>query len=161
MASKNCSSPFCAFRMRSFSTGVRYTHDGRNQIAGLGGAAVTHDANGNLTDDGQRSYTYNSENMLTSVTEPLGGSTTVGYDAVGRMAKITTAGEVHYLYYGLDLIREYGATGNLLRRYVHGPGMDEPIVWYEGSSLTDRRWLHQDERCPPSPRPTARRNPTK
>jgi hypothetical protein len=29
----------------------------------------------------------------------------------------------------------------MLRRYVHGPGMDEPIVWYEGSGTSDRRWL--------------------
>ncbi|RPI47843.1 MAG: RHS repeat-associated core domain-containing protein [Betaproteobacteria bacterium] len=35
---------------------------------------------------------------------------------------------------------------NLLRRYAHGPGIDEPIVWYEGSGLTDKRWLHPDER---------------
>ncbi|HEY0624609.1 RHS repeat-associated core domain-containing protein, partial [Sphingomonas sp.] len=33
-----------------------------------------------------------------------------------------------------------------LRRYVHGPGMDEPLVWYEGSGTSGRRWLHADER---------------
>ncbi len=27
---------------------------------------------------------------------------------------------------------------------MHGPGVDEPIVWYEGSGTTDRRWLHAD-----------------
>ena len=38
------------------------------------------------------------------------------------------------------------------RRYVHGPGEpalanagDEPLVWYEGSGLGDRRWLHANE----------------
>jgi hypothetical protein len=39
------------------------------------------------------------------------------------------------------LIAEYNASGTMLRRYVHGPGMDEPIVWYEGSGTSDRRWL--------------------
>jgi RHS repeat-associated protein len=34
----------------------------------------------------------------------------------------------------------------LLRRYVHGPGDDQPILWYEGSGVGDRRWLHTDER---------------
>jgi RHS repeat-associated protein len=34
----------------------------------------------------------------------------------------------------------------VLRRYVHGPGADEPLVWYEGSGTTDRRWLLADER---------------
>jgi hypothetical protein len=32
------------------------------------------------------------------------------------------------------------------RRYVHGPGTDEPLVWYEGSGTSDRRFLHADER---------------
>lgn len=31
------------------------------------------------------------------------------------------------------------------RRYVHGPADDDPIVWYEGSGVTDRRFLHTDE----------------
>jgi RHS repeat-associated protein len=34
----------------------------------------------------------------------------------------------------------------MLRRYVHGPGTDEPLVWYEGSGTGDRRFLHSDER---------------
>ena len=32
------------------------------------------------------------------------------------------------------------------RRYVHGPGTDEPLVWYEGAGTSDRRFLHADER---------------
>ena len=38
------------------------------------------------------------------------------------------------------------ARQRLLRRYVHGPGVDEPLVWYEGSGTSDRRFLHADER---------------
>ena len=33
----------------------------------------------------------------------------------------------------------------MLRRYVHGPGIDNPIVWYEGSGTSDRRFLMADE----------------
>jgi RHS repeat-associated protein len=29
---------------------------------------------------------------------------------------------------------------------VHGPGDDEPLVWYEGAGTGDRRFLHADER---------------
>jgi RHS repeat-associated protein len=29
---------------------------------------------------------------------------------------------------------------------VFGPGLDEPLVSYEGSNLSDRHWLHADER---------------
>jgi RHS repeat-associated protein len=30
--------------------------------------------------------------------------------------------------------------------YVHGPGDDDPLVWYEGTTLTDRRFPLADER---------------
>lgn len=57
------------------------------------------------------------------------------------MRQTTLAGvTTDLLYDGTDLIAEYNGT-TLLRRYVHGPGADEPLVWYEGSSKT---WLHGD-----------------
>ena len=49
-------------------------------------------------------------------------------------------------YDGVDLIAEYDGSNALLRRYVHGPGSDEPLTWYEGTSLTDRRFPLADER---------------
>ena len=33
----------------------------------------------------------------------------------------------------------------VLRRFVHGPGVDEPLVWYEGSGTAARYYLHADE----------------
>ena len=41
-----------------------------------------------------------------------------------------------------SLVGEYTASGLLLRRYVHGAGVDEPVVWYEGSGLGDARFYH-------------------
>ncbi|WP_163466824.1 hypothetical protein, partial [Klebsiella oxytoca] len=42
---------------------------------------------------------------------------------------------------------EINASGwAITRRYVPGPGVDETVVWYEGSGTSDRRWLHTDER---------------
>jgi RHS repeat-associated protein len=32
----------------------------------------------------------------------------------------------------------------LLRRYVHGPGVDQPLVWYEGAVTTNKTWLYSD-----------------
>lgn len=49
------------------------------------------------------------------------------YQSVG--AGITT----RFGYDGVDLIGEYNSSNTLLRRYVHGPGSDEPLVWYEGA----------------------------
>src|SRR5690606_34833079 len=46
-----------------------------------------------------------------------------------------------------DLVAEYNTSGTLLRRYVHGTSSgDDPWVWYEGSGLSDRRYLYTDER---------------
>jgi RHS repeat-associated protein len=50
---------------------------------------------------------------------------------------------VRFLYDGDALAGEYVAAGGaLLRRYVQGPGVDEPLVWYEGAGLSDPRGLH-------------------
>ena len=51
-----------------------------------------------------------------------------------------------FAYDGVDLIAEYNGSNAMLKRYVHGPGDDEPVVWYEGSGTSDRRWLQTDER---------------
>ncbi len=47
-------------------------------------------------------------------------------------------------YDGTDMIGEYNTSNQLLRRYVHGPGADEPLAGQEGAGTTDRRWLHAD-----------------
>lgn len=41
---------------------------------------------------------------------------------------------------------EYNGAGQLLRRYVHGSGVDEPLVWYEGAAVgsANRRYHHVD-----------------
>lgn len=43
-------------------------------------------------------------------------------------------------------IVECSGTEAFLRRYVHGPGVDEPLVWYEGAGVGagSRRSLHAD-----------------
>jgi RHS repeat-associated protein len=56
------------------------------------------------------------------------------------------SGTTSSLYDGENLVGEYDPSGNLLRRYVHGPGVDEPAVWYEGAGASSPRWLHADER---------------
>jgi RHS repeat-associated protein len=47
---------------------------------------------------------------------------------------------------GTELIAETDGSGVMLRRYVHGTSDDDPLLWYEGTGLSDKRWLHADER---------------
>jgi RHS repeat-associated protein len=120
-----------------------YTANGLNQYTNVGGSAFNYDARGNLISDGSRNFAYDYENRLTSVSGS--SSLTLAYDPLGRL-QTTTASSVSttYLYDGDRLSAEYNSSGTLLRRYVHGPGVDEPLVWYEGSGLTDRRYLVTD-----------------
>ncbi|OGQ95296.1 MAG: hypothetical protein A2521_03975 [Deltaproteobacteria bacterium RIFOXYD12_FULL_57_12] len=44
----------------------------------------------------------------------------------------------------LPFIAEYNSNGALQRRYVHGPGLDEPLVWYEGTGTANKSWIYAD-----------------
>jgi RHS repeat-associated protein len=125
-----------------------YTSNGRNQytqIAGTNGGTLGWDLNGNLTSDGFTTFGYDTENRLTSAT---GAKTaTLTYDPMGRLHQVSNAsGTTRFLYDGDRLILEYDGSGAIQRRYVHGAGVDEPMVWYEGSSVSSatRRYLHAD-----------------
>ena len=124
-----------------------YAVDGLNRITQIASPAVltpSYDGRGNLIADGTgASYGYTSENAL--VTAPAGA--TLAYDPFGRLRQIAKAGvTTRMLYDGPDLLTELDGTNSVMRRYVHGPGVDDPIAWYEGSGITDRRFLHKDER---------------
>lgn len=117
-----------------------YTRNGLNQYTAVSGTSFSHDARGNLTSDGSRTFAFDLENRLTSVSGSA--SMTLSYDPLGRLQQ-TVAGAVttQFLYDGDALVAEYNAAGTLLRRYVHGAGVDQPLVWYEGAS---RRYLVAD-----------------
>ena len=121
-----------------------YTTNRLNQYTAAAGATITHDTKGNLTGDGTWTYAFDTDNKLKSAAK-TGYSATLTYDAEGRLDTTTLAGVVTALRYdGTDLVAEYNSAGTLVRRYVHGPGVDEPLVWYEGTGTTDKRWLYAD-----------------
>ncbi|WP_338445678.1 RHS repeat-associated core domain-containing protein [Pelagerythrobacter marensis] len=51
-----------------------------------------------------------------------------------------------FVYAGDELTAEFNASGTILRRYVHGTQVDDPLVWYEGAgtAASARRFLHAD-----------------
>lgn len=66
------------------------------------------------------------------------------YDPNGRLLTSSSGGmTTRYLYDGDKMVAEYNGAA-LVRRYVHGAGTDEPLVWYDGAALTEPRWLHTD-----------------
>jgi hypothetical protein len=69
-------------------------------------------------------------------------SATLAYDPLGRLYQVVGGGvTARFLYDGDRLVAEYDGSGTLKHRYVHGTGVDEPLVWYEGASLATRRGL--------------------
>ena len=112
-----------------------YAVNGLNQYTSAGPATFTYDANGNLTGDGSSTYVYDVENRLISAS---GATTaTLRYDPLGRLYETGggAAGITRFVYDGDELVAEYNSSGAMLRRYVHGSGNDDPMVWFEGASV--------------------------
>ncbi|WBY08317.1 RHS repeat-associated core domain-containing protein [Sphingomonas sp. 7/4-4] len=101
-----------------------------------------YDSNGNLTSSGGTSYTYDAENRLILTSTGV----QIVYDALGRIIQTTSPSTTptRFLYDGDQLVEEFDASGTVLRRYVHGSGEDDPLLWYEGAGLTGLRSLQVD-----------------
>ena len=130
-----------------------HSANGLNQYTQIVTPAATHtlcyDANGNLTLDGTSAYKYDAENRLverrTQVSATCGIVDYSGtllahlaYDSVGRLRRTHDGVNVptHFVYDGDELALEYDGFGNVLRRYVHGTGEDDPMLWYEGGAVS-------------------------
>lgn len=124
-----------------------YTPNGLNQYTNVGGAAVSYDGRGNLYSDGTTAttYTYDAENHL--LTASGAHNATLTYDPLGRLYQVASAGNTtQFLYDGDALVAEYDGSGAVLHRYVHGPQVDDPLIWYQGTAVssTTRRSLQVD-----------------
>jgi RHS repeat-associated protein len=129
--------------MGHYNVNRAYGTNGLNQLTSAGATGLGYDARGNLNLSGSNAYGYTAENRLTAAP----GGVTIGYDPTGRISNLVQgANTTRFEHLGPRLIMERNAGGSILRRYVHGPGDDEPVVWYEGSGTSDKRYLHTDER---------------
>jgi RHS repeat-associated protein len=121
-----------------------YAVNGLNQYTAAGPSSFAYDANGNLTNDGAAAFVYDAENRLVSAS---GGKTAgLAYDPLGRLFQTSGggAGVTQFLYDGDELVAEYDQYGSVTTRYVHGIGIDDPVLWYEGAGRADRRSLFAD-----------------
>ncbi|CAG4920134.1 RHS repeat-associated core domain-containing protein [Paraburkholderia gardini] len=127
------------------ASSTAFTTNALNQYTGAAGKAVTYDRNGNLTGDGVWTYGYDLDNRMRTASRS-GTSATLGYDPEGRMVRTTVNGvETNLLYDGPNLAAEYDAAGKLTRRYVFGPGVDAPLVQYEGAATNAKSWLYANQ----------------
>jgi RHS repeat-associated protein len=135
-----------------------YTVNGLNQLTQSGDKYVKYNTQGHLKSicgtqtetDCQNAFTYDASGQVeTAAVTVVPGQTTnssMAYDALGRLYQVSANGTTtRFLYDGVDMIAEYNGSNVLQRRYVHGQGSDEPLVWYEESTgATERRWMFAD-----------------
>jgi len=79
-----------------------------NQLTNWKGASLTCDANGNLTNDGTNTYTWNARNQLVSISGGVAAS--FQYDAFGRRVSKTIRGTTQFLYDGVNPVQEISGT---------------------------------------------------
>jgi RHS repeat-associated protein len=104
-------------------------------VTGSSGS-FAYDPNGNLTaktdSTGAWTYEWNALNQLVRVDKDGTEVARFAYDPLGRRLEKASAGATTaYAYDGADILRET-ATGAAVR-YVHGPGIDEPLAKEDGS----------------------------
>jgi len=113
---------------------MSYVSNNLNQYTEIEGEAYyNYDDNGNMTTDRDHAYYYDCENRLTDVV--LASHVYYKYDYLGRLVKTIHASQTtKHVYDGDQIIAEYDGNGNLLRKFVYGAGIDEPVCMIAGAS---------------------------
>ena len=114
-----------------------YAVNGLNQYLSAGGAAVTHDLNGNMTSDGATTFAYDVENRLVSASGAKNAA--LAYDPLGRLWQVTSGGATtRFLYDGDRLLEERDVAGTLTA------GKEEPGRQIRFSNQSHREALGRD-----------------
>jgi RHS repeat-associated protein len=127
------------------AVGNRYpatnVYNAANQLLEDDTYIYSYDRNGNTVSKTNKvtaeytRYYWNAENQMTKLEKyAQAGDTTPTstvsyiYDGLGRrVAKNVDGVATKYLYDNEDILLEMDETNNILARYTHGPGIDEPI----------------------------------
>jgi len=128
---------------------TNYTANNLNQYTAVGGTGYTYDNKGNLAYDGFYRYTYDDENRLTDVNDAADDPiASYVYDYRGRRIERTVYGTpdviTKYAYDGDRVIAEYDGSGTLLREFIYGPGIDEPICMIDVADANETYFYHFD-----------------
>src|SRR5690606_27790100 len=117
-----------------------YVVNGLNQYTQRNGVNFEYDDSGNLTFDGTTRVLYDQENRLVKATNSNGTlKVELWYDPLGRMYKMQSAtASTHLRSDGDKLIAEFNGTSTTVKdRYIHGSSVDNPVIWYSGSSVVN------------------------
>jgi RHS repeat-associated protein len=124
------------------SGSLSYGTNGLNQVSSAGTTSISADLRGNTLTDGTNSYTFSSEDRMITLTGAPYGTSTLGYDPLGRW---TRGGSSLWLGWdGGDLAVE--KVGTFAMKWVLGAG-GEPLVREPASGSW--QWMYTDERGSP------------
>jgi RHS repeat-associated protein len=124
------------------SSAVNYSQNtaGLNQYGSVGGITYSYDNNGNLTYDGTYHYDYDCENRLVDVNAVASYT----YDYSGkRISKTVGATTTKFCYDGSQIIAEYNGS-TLVKKYIYGPGIDEPVCMIDVTDGNKKYYYHFD-----------------
>lgn len=118
------------------------TFNAGNQLTQDSSFLYQYDANGNQIRKTSKAtgeftlFEYTAENQLVRA---VSADTTINYkyDGLGRRVEkeVTQAGVTkvtRYIYDNEDILLELDGSNNIVARYTHGPGIDEPLIMERG-----------------------------
>jgi RHS repeat-associated protein len=111
------------------------TFNAANEMISYNGTPLTYDANGNLTNDGTNTYTWDARNHMAGIS---GGNTaSFVYDGVGRRVLNTISGtSTQFLYDGLSPVQEL-QSGSPSANMLTGLGIDEHLQRTDSGGVHD------------------------
>jgi RHS repeat-associated protein len=110
-------------------------YDLANRLTSWNGQAVTHDADGNLTQIGSQTFSWNARGQLTATSA---GGVGYGYDGLGRgvTRSVSGAPNARYLYDGWNLVQEQDGSGTVTANSLIGLGLGQTYRRSETSGTT-------------------------
>jgi RHS repeat-associated protein len=134
-----------------------YTYDKTNALTSMTGATLTYDKNGNATDHAAGRFSwYDYGNRRVRINNDGSAPETVSrYDALGRRVQkedsptsspTTTR---RYYYAGQQILHEVtwaSSAETINKRWVYGPGIDEPLEYTDIDANPDKLFYYQEDR---------------
>jgi len=116
------------------TTTLTYDQPTTNRLTKYGKTTILTDPNGNITDDGVNTYTWNERDELVSLrNKSTGAVASFSYDALGRRISKTIGGvTTSFVYSGSQVIEE--TTNGVTRRYLVGLGLDSVFASRTGTT---------------------------
>ena len=141
-----------AVQAKDANNNVR-THTYQVIVPGGGSKTVTYDANGNMLNDGEKTYNWDVANRLIKITYADSSRSEFSYDVLGRRIQIvekddggSTISEKNYVWDGLEITEERDENNDVVKKYSpEGMQFNGENYFYTRDHLGSVRELTNEE----------------